>query len=211
MTTTGEVPRTLSKEHFDFLNKQKEVNPRSMYKSPAVPLSYSKKRRERELAKIRQKYKYIRDVAKKEMEDLAKLAEMLPEKQYDQLFSNEVKEFTKLLKITLTTGSKKNDTNKLGTANISEHRRIIMLKLLDWLLWEIGDSANATTLAEDSYSTLSFANLNEPFNNVMGIKAILIEANRIIEDTVFKKKFINPNIAERMEREGRIGFESGRP
>ena len=45
----------------------------------------------------------------------------------------------------------------------------------------------------------------------MGIKAILIEANRIIEDTVFKKKFINPNIAERMEREGRIGFESGRP
>jgi len=214
LTTTGEVPKTLSKSHFDFLRKQIAISPRRIY-TKAEPLSYNKTRRKREQAKIRQKFQHIRDVAKKEMTDLTKLAELLSDKQHEQLFSVEVEEFTQLLKILLTAVSTKfceiwEDSPKQGR-DISETRRISMLKLLDWLLWEIGDWHNAMTLAGDTYQTLTKAGLSEYFNNIIGLKAILNEADKKCDTTVFRKRLQFPNIAEKMKREGKIGFESGRP
>jgi hypothetical protein len=213
VTTTGKVPKTLSKSHFDFLRKQIEISPRRVY-TKAEPLSYDKSRRRRELAKIRQQYQHIRDVAKKEMTDLTKLAGLLSDKQYNQLFSVEVKEFSQMLKILLTAFSGNlDDIRRNGTIprrDISETKRIIMLKLLDWLLWEIGDWPNAIILASDSYDTLNQAGLSEYFSNVIGLKAILIEADKKCDTTEFKKRLLSPNIAERMRREGKIGFESGR-
>lgn len=212
MTNTGEVPKTLSENHFNFLKKQTEVNPRISYTKGIPPISHSNARLKQEQAKKRQTYQHIRDVAKKEMSDLAKLAEMLPDKQYDQLFSTEVKEFTKLLKILLTTSSKITDSDMLERQKISETRRISMLKLLDWLLWEIGAFPNAITLAEKSHQILMMAGLNEFFLNIFGIKAIMIEADRECDTTVYKKRLKLPgSIAQRMEMEGRHGFESGRP
>jgi len=191
-----------------------EVSPRRVY-TKGEPLSYDKSRREREQAKIRQHYQYVRDVAKKEMTDLAKLAELLSDKQYDQLFSVEVEEFIQLLKILLTAFSGNlseiRHTNTTHTRDISEMRRINMLKLIDWLLWEIGDYPNAIALAGDSYQTLTIAGVSEYFENVVGLKAILIEADKKCDTTVFRKRLQFPNIAEKMKREGKIGFESGRP
>lgn len=179
------------------------------------PARASKARKIREQARIRQNYQRIRDVAKKEMTDLTKLAELLPDKQYDQLFSVEVEEFKQLLKILLTVVSTKFceifDNSPKHGRDISETRRISMLKLLDWLLWEIGEWHNAMTLAEDSYQTLTKAGLSEYFENVIGIKAILSEADKECDTTVYKKRFLFPNIAQKMKREGKMGFESGRP
>lgn len=212
MTVTGKIPKTLSEEHFDFLKKQIEVNPRISYTKEFPPISYSKARIEKDRAKKRQTYQHIRNVAKKEMSDLTKLAQILTDKQYDQLFSTEVKEFTKLLKILLTTDSKITDSNVFEREKISETRRISMLKLLDWVLWEIGDSPNALTLAAESHQILMMAGLNEFFRNVFGIKAIMIEADRRCDTTVWKKKVQLPNsVVQRMKMEGRHGFESGRP
>jgi len=204
------VPKTLSKKHFDFLKKQIEVNPRTSYTKDYPPISYSDARLKREQTRKRQTHQHIRDVAKKEMSDLAKLAEMLPDKQYDQLFSTEVKEFTKLLKILLTTGSKIIDSNVLEGRKISETRRISMLKLLDWLLWEIGDFPNAITLAKNSHQAITMVGLTEYFYNIIGLKAILIEADRECDSTVFKKRMRLPDgVAKRMKMEGKKGFESG--
>ena len=191
-----------------------EISPRRIY-TKGEPLSYDKARRKREQAKIRQKFQHIRDVAKKEMKDLTKLAELLSDKQYDQLFSVEVEEFTQLLKILLTafsgTLSEFRNTFTVHSRDVSETRRISMLKLIDWLLWEIGDWPNAITLAADSYKTVNIAGLSEYFSNVVGLKAILIEADKKCDTTVFRKRLQFPNIAERMKHEGKMGYERGRP
>ena len=216
MTTTGEVPRTLSKRDFDFLSKQMEISPRRIY-TKGEPFSYDKARRKREQAKIRQKFQHIRDIAKKEMKDLTKLAELLSDKQHDQLFSVEVEEFTQLLKILLTAFSGNlsqiRHADTTYSKDISEARRISMLKLLDWLLWEIGDWPNAEALAGDSYNTLTIAGLDEHFSNVIGLKAILIEANNKCDTTVFKKRLQFPEkyIEEKMKRQGKIGYACGWP
>ena len=191
-----------------------EISPRRIY-TKGEPLSYDKSRKRREQARIRQQYQHIRDVAKKEMTDLTKLAELLSDKQYDQLFSVEVEDFTQLLKILLTAFSGNlseiRHTNTVPSRDISETRRISMLKLIDWLLWEIGDLPNAITLARDSYKTLNIAGLSEHFSNVVGLKALLIEADKKCDTTVLRKILQFPNIAERMKQKGEMGFESGRP
>ena len=191
-----------------------EISPRCIY-TKGEPLSYDKARKKREQAKIRQNYQHIRDVAKKEMTDLTKLAELLSDKQYDQLFSVEVEEFTQLLKILLTAFSgnlsEVRHADIVPSKDISEKRRIGMLKLLDWLLWEIGDFPNAISLAKESHQSLILGGLSEYFSNVIGLKAILIEANKKCDITVFKKMLQVPNIAGRMKQEGKFGFESGRP
>jgi hypothetical protein len=221
LPTTGKVPKTFSEEDFLFLKKQKEISPRKVYTKGDKRLSddsrfYSDARYKREKANIRQKYQHIRDVAKKEMEDLTKLAEIFTDeyfdKQYDQLFTTEVKEFTNLLKILLTVNIETNDSDVLKHREISESRRIVMLKLLDWLLWQIGDHPNVIGLAENSHQTLTMAGLSEYFYNVIGLKAILIEADRECDTTVFRERLKLPDsVARRMRMEGKIGFESGRP
>jgi hypothetical protein len=219
LPTMGRIPKTLSEEDFIFLKKQIEISPRKVYTKGDKRLSddrrfYSDARYKREKASIRQKYQRIRDVAKKEMEDLTKLAEIFTDehfdKQYNQLFTTEIKEFTNLLKILFTVNIETNDPDILKHREISESRRVAMLKLLDWLLWQIGGFPNVIALAEKSHQTLIMAGLSEYFFNVLGLKAILIEADRECDTTVFRERLKLPgSVARRMNMEGRIGYESG--
>jgi len=66
-------------------------------------------------------------------------------------------------------------------------------------------------LALESHQSLIMAGLSEDFLNVIGLKAILIEADKKCDSTVYRKRLMFPNTAERMKQEGKIGFESGRP
>ena len=85
-----------------------------------------------------------------------------------------------------------------------------MLKLLDWLLWEMGDFPNVITLAENSHQTLTMAGITEYFYNIIGLKAIMIEADKEYDTTVYRNRIKLPgSVAKRMKMEGKKGFESG--
>jgi hypothetical protein len=75
----------------------------------------------------------------------------------------------------------------------------------------MSDWPNAMVLARDSYQILMMAGLSEYFTNVDGLKAILIEADKNCDATVFKKRLLLPDIAKRMKMKSEMGFESGRP
>lgn len=111
----------------------------------------------------RQRYLRIRKRALVAIKYLACLAAMLPEDQQEQIFTRE-KLWTLIVALF-----------NVGEKSISEEKRLRILDLCNFALVNIGRRANAAILASNSLDVIKKTGLREYFDEVIGIKAIMVE------------------------------------
>jgi len=111
----------------------------------------------------RQHYLRIRKRALLAIRYLTLLAEMLPEDQLKQIFTRE-KLYTLLYALF-----------NVREKSISEEKRLRILDLCNYALVNIGVRHNAAILAPSSLDVITKTGLREYFDELIGIKAIMVE------------------------------------
>ncbi|MGD0646260.1 MAG: hypothetical protein ABSA75_15315 [Candidatus Bathyarchaeia archaeon] len=161
----------LTVDDFEWMKKAAS-SPRTQYTKVNPPISYDKKRLEREYSNRRQKWFNIREKAKWEINNLVNFMEIAPEDQICQVFSvnqqgnDDLRNFLKLL-LRYDAGPK------------SEERRIRILKLSDHIIYQyIGERKNAIALTGETGSALIEQEESHPYMPVPALKAVLYAADR---------------------------------
>jgi len=111
----------------------------------------------------------IVEYARKGLEDLALLAEKLPEELQDEIFNKEILGplLRNVFRLKIRDGMSEEDLEKRG-------RRILELS---WdLLANLGSRDNASALAPRQMKILTMSGLHEPLDFMLGIKAIILKA-----------------------------------
>lgn len=113
----------------------------------------------------------IVEYAEKGIEDLALLAEKLPEELQAQIFN---KETLRPLIANLFSDPRSRDKHDFGEEEI-ERKRKRLVQICYLILSIMGHTINARRLAPDIMDTLTKAGLHETFDTLIGLKAIYLE------------------------------------
>jgi hypothetical protein len=142
----SEILKTLDEETFDWIEYQKK---KQKEKIPGRPNDESKQQNTR-----RQRFFHIRQVAQKEIVDLTRLAEILPEDQQSQIFNdNKLWPFLKALFNFSASYGVTIEKDELIYTPEAEARRLRLIKLC----YDIISVLNESTFAELLAPTLHIA------------------------------------------------------
>ena len=136
MMARAKIPKTLGEDTFKWINNKR--NPRM----PGHPPDSKKDNA------VRQRFFYIRQVAQKEIADLTRLAEILPEDQQDQIFNDQkLYPFLKALLHFSTDYGISREGDELIYTPEAEERRQRLLKLCYDIIGLLDNSGFAGLLA----------------------------------------------------------------